>query len=332
VYNAIDVLDQDPVDSSRVILLYSGFSDLKSNKISGSSGTWNREHTWPTSLISGNTSAGAATDLFHLYACDSDVNNRRANLGFDAVTFTPDTEAPLSGSNGSWWNPRDEDKGKIARGLFYMAVRYESGDPVNLELSETTGTATMAKLSTLRAWHRKFPPTEAERKRNHTIYTTYQGNRNPFIDNPLFVDQVFSNDTPGGAWKRARFTAAQLANAAVSGDAVDPDGDGRPNRLEYLLNTNPLVAEAAGEAATSVAWVPPAGAGGTARLALSHRRQRYATDLVVAYEASADFATWTAFTPAATTTVYVDGLTDRVTVETPFTGDRRFLRVRVERP
>jgi hypothetical protein len=42
--------------------------------------------------------------------------------------------------------------------------------------------------------------------------------------------------------------------------------------------------------------------------------------------------TWTAFTPAATATVYVDGLTDRVTVETPFTGDRRFLRVRVERP
>ncbi len=218
-----------------------------------------------------------------------------------------------------------------------MAVRYEPNDDVSLngdlELGETVvGTTSMAKLSTLLGWHRRFPPTEAERKRNHTIYTTYQGNRNPFIDNPLFVDQVFSNDTPGGAWKRARFTAAQLANAAVSGDAVDPDGDGRPNRLEYLLNTNPLVAEAAGEATTTVAWLPPAGASGTARLALSHRRQRYATDLVVSYEASTDCVTWTAFTPAAATTVYVDGLTDQVTVETPYTGERRFLRVRVERP
>jgi endonuclease I len=333
VWDALMVLDADPANSANVLLLYSGES--RSNVLrEGSSlgNTWNREHVWALFRGPGTTGTVPGTDVFHLFACDTTVNGNRGSQPFDEVSFSPDPEALSSGSNGSSWNPRDADKGVIARALFYMAVRYESEDSVNLELAETAGTTTIGRLSTLLVWHRKFPPTEAERKRNHTIYTTYQGNRNPFIDNPLFVDQVFSNDTPGGAWKRAWFTAAQLANAAVSGDAVDPDGDGRPNRLEYLLNTNPLVAEAAGEAATSVAWVPPAGAGGTARLALSHRRQRYATDLVVAYEASADFATWTAFTPAATTTVYVDGLTDRVTVETPFTGDRRFLRVRVERP
>ena len=334
VWNALTDLDRDPENGSNVILLYSGASRSASLQDQGNEAQnwWNREHVWALSRGPSSTGTVPGTDLFHLFACDKNVNARRGDDPYDEVVFVPDTEAPLSGSNGSYWNPRDADKGVIARALFYMAVRYESEDSVNLELAETAGTTTIGRLSTLLVWHRKFSPTEAERKRNHTIYTTYQGNRNPFIDNPLFVDQVFSNDTPGGAWKRAWFTAAQLANAAVSGDAVDPDGDGRPNRLEYLLNTNPLVAEAAGEAATSVAWVPPAGAGGTARLALSHRRQRYATDLVVAYEASADFATWTAFTPAATTTVYVDGLTDRVTVETPFTGDRRFLRVRVERP
>jgi len=334
VWNALTDLDRDPENGSNVILLYSGASRSASLQDQGNEAQnwWNREHVWALSRGPSSTGTVPGTDLFHLFACDKNVNARRGDDPYDEVVFVPDTEAPLSGSNGSYWNPRDADKGVIARALFYMAVRYESEDSVNLELAETAGTTTIGRLSTLLVWHRKFSPTEAERKRNHTIYTTYQGNRNPFIDNPLFVDQVFSNDTPGGAWKRAWFTAAQLANAAVSGDAVDPDGDGRPNRLEYLLNTNPLVAEAAGEAATSVAWVPPAGAGGTARLALSHRRRRYATDLVVTYEASADFATWTAFTPAATTTVYVDGLTDRVTVETPFTGDRRFLRVRVERP
>jgi endonuclease I len=335
VWDALMVLDADPNNGANVLLLYSGESRSKSLREGSSSGnTWNREHVWPKSLGPFDEDDTPGSDLFHLFACDTSVNGNRASEPFDEVAFTADPEAPLSGSNAAntWWNPRDADKGVLARALFYMAVRYEAEDFVNLELGETAGPPRMAKLSTLRAWHRKFPPTEAERKRNHTIYTTYQFNRNPFIDNPLFVDQVFSNDTPGGAWKRARFTAAQLANAAVSGDAVDPDGDGRPNRLEYLLNTNPMVAEAAGEAATTVAWVPPAGGGGTARLALSHRRQRYATDLVVTYEASADCVTWTAFTPAATATVYVDGLTDRVTVETPFTGDRRFLRVRVERP
>lgn len=189
------------------------------------------------------------------------MNGNRASEPFDEVAFTRDPEAPLSGSNAAntWWNPRDADKGLLARALLYMAVRYEAGDFVNLELSETAGASRMAKLSSLLAWHREFPPTEAERKRNHTIYTTYQFNRNPFIDNPLFVDQVFSNDTPGGAWKRARFTAAQLTSTAVSGDAADPDGDGCPNRLEYLFNTNPLLAETSGEAATTVAWLPSAG-------------------------------------------------------------------------
>ena len=333
VWDALMVLDADPNNSANVLLLYSGESRSKTLREGSSSGnTWNREHVWPLSRGPSSTGTVPGTDVFHLFACDTTVNGNRGSLGFDAVSFTPDSEAPESGSNGSWWNPRDADKGVIARALFYMAVRYESEDSANLELAETAGSTTMAKLSTLLAWHRRFPPTEAERKRNHTIYTTYQFNRNPFIDNPLFVDQVFSGDTPGGAWKRARFTAAQLANAAVSGDAADPDGDGRPNRLEYLLNTHPLLAEAGGEAATQVEWRAPAVAGGTARLALSHRRQRYATDLVVTYEASPDCVTWAAFTPAATTTVYLDGLTDRVTVETPFTGARRFVRVRVERP
>lgn len=334
VWGALTVIDRDSVNPANVLLLYSGESRDASLQDPGNDtqNWWNREHVWALSHGPSSTGTVPGTDLFHLFACDKTVNANRGNQPYDEVVFTPQAEAPLSGTNGSSWNPRDADKGVIARALFYMAVRYESDDSVDLELAETAGTTTIGKLSTLLVWHRKFPPTEAERKRNHTIYTTYQGNRNPFIDNPLFVDQVFSNDTPGGAWKRARFTAAQLANAAVSGDAVDPDGDGRPNRLEYLLNTNPLVAEASGEAATTVAWVPPAGGGGTARLALSHRRQRYATDLVVTYEASADCVTWTAFTPAATATVYVDGLTDRVTVETPFTGERRFLRVRVERP
>ncbi len=333
VWDALTVLDADPKNLANVLLLYSGES--RSNALregSASGNTWNREHVWALSRGPGTTSTVPGTDVFHLFACDTTVNANRGNQPYDEVSFLPDPEASSSGSNGSSWNPRDADKGVIARALFYMAVRYESDDSVNLELAETAGTTTLGKLSSLLAWHREFPPTEAERKRNHTIYTTYQFNRNPFIDNPLFVDQVFSNDTPGGAWKRARFTAAQLTSTAVSGDAADPDGDGCPNRLEYLFNTNPLLAETSGEAATTVAWLPPAGGGGTARLALSHRRQRYATDLVVTYEASADCATWAVFSPATTATVYVDGLTDRVTVETPFTGERRFLRVRVERP
>jgi hypothetical protein len=57
-------------------------------------------------------------------------------------------------------------KGPIARALFYMAVRYDGTDPdvPDLELSDTPNAAAyvFGKLSTLLAWNRAFPVTEAE--------------------------------------------------------------------------------------------------------------------------------------------------------------------------
>jgi endonuclease I len=332
VWNALDVLDADPGNASNLLLLYSGESRPKTLKDNGTntSNWWNREHVWPLARGPGSTGTVPGTDLFHLYACDKDVNANRGDDAYDEVTFTPDPEAPLSGSNGTWWNPRDADKGRIARSLFYMAVRYEAADSVNLELAETAGATTMGKLSTLLVWHRRFPPTAAERARNHRIYTDYQGNRNPFIDNPLYAEGVFSGDAPFTAWRRARFNATELANAAVAGPAADPDGDGLPNRLEFLFNLDPRVADATATNRPAVAWLAPSTLGGAARLALTYRRHRYASDLTVRHESSGDLATWTEFTPSATSVVYVDAATDAVTVEMATSGARTFVRLRVE--
>ena len=334
VWDALMVLDADPGNASNVLLLYSGESRAKVLQDNGTntSNWWNREHVWALAHGPGSTGATPGTDLFHLYACDKTVNANRGDQPYDEVDFTPDPEAPLSGSDGAWWNPRDADKGRIARSLFYMAVRYEAEDSVNLELAETAGATTMGKLSTLLIWHRLHPPTETERLRNHLIYTNYQHNRNPFIDNPLFADEVFVGDTPFAAWRRPSFATNELANAAVSGDAADPDGDGLPNRLEFAFNLDPRVADTTTDARPALVLLSPTVNGGAGRLAYTHRKHRYANDLVYYYESSADLATWTVFTPSATATVYVDALTDRVTVETPMSGDRKFIRLRVERP
>ncbi len=45
--------------------------------------------------------------------------------------------------------------------------------------------------------------------------------------------------TPYEAWRRASFTTGQLADPAISGDAVDPDQDGRNNWMEYVALTDP---------------------------------------------------------------------------------------------
>jgi hypothetical protein len=47
------------------------------------------------------------------------------------------------------------------------------------------------------------------------------------------------------AWHVAHFTVEELAQASVSGDAADPDGDGVSNLLEYAFDLNPRVNSAA---------------------------------------------------------------------------------------
>lgn len=107
------------------------------------------------------------------------------------------------------WNHR---KGDMARAVLYMDIRYEGGtatggntvgqsepdlvvtDDRNLidsRRSTASGTAYMGLKSTLLAWHVADPPDEQERLRNDVIFS-FQGNRNPFIDHPEWVECLFS--------------------------------------------------------------------------------------------------------------------------------------------
>lgn len=43
-------------------------------------------------------------------------------------------------------------------------------------------------------------------------------------------------------WRQGVFTAAELADASISGDRADPDLDGLPTLMEYLLGTDPRIA------------------------------------------------------------------------------------------
>ena len=98
--------------------------------------------------------------------------------------------------DGNSFEPRAAIKGDLARGLFYMAVRYDSGP--NLEMAETLPTSGpfMGKLSTLVAWSLADPPDDVERARNNLIDDAYQHNRNPFIDHPEWVCSIWGSQVP----------------------------------------------------------------------------------------------------------------------------------------
>ncbi len=192
LWEALRDTDADPDAPGRVIELYTGDS-VPGDANGGDPDQWNREHVWPQSRGGFGTSAGPGTDLHHVRPTDVSVNADRSSLDFDEGG-SPQGEAEDTYRDADSWEPRDEVKGDVARMVLYMAVRYEGGDGfADLEVSEQVGRreldalAYLGRLSTLLRWHEQDPPDAFERARNDTIFETWQGNRNPFIDHPEWV-------------------------------------------------------------------------------------------------------------------------------------------------
>lgn len=142
---------------------------------------FNAEHTWPQSK---GAVGVAKADLHHLFPTDIDANSRRGSFPFGEVV---DVEWSEGGSKlgkdargRMVFEPRDEQKGNTARALLYFYTVYSNHvDTVNFKVEEPV----------LLKWHAKDPVNAADRARNEAVYR-FQGNRNPYVDMPEFVDRV----------------------------------------------------------------------------------------------------------------------------------------------
>lgn len=193
VWNALKDTDQDPANSSNVILLYSGRSQSKSTN-GGGVNDWNREHVWAKSHGDFGTATGPGTDVHHLRPEDVSVNGARGNLDFDNGGSAV-SECPGCAADGDSFSPRAAVRGDVARMILYMAVRYEGGDGwPNLEPNNSVNNGSapyIGKLSVLKAWSAADPPDAFEKRRNQVIFDTWQHNRNPFIDHPEWVTSIW---------------------------------------------------------------------------------------------------------------------------------------------
>jgi endonuclease I len=198
VWDGLNYADEDPNNSSNVILLYTGRSEPKTNRagMSSSLDAWNREHVWAKSHGFPNSGQYAYTDLHHLRPADVTVNSSRGNKDF-ALGGTPLTEAPANKTDSDSFEPADMVKGDVARMVFYMDVRYQGGDnsgTPDLSIAKGTtgeGEPLLGDLCTLLSWHIQDPVSDWERRRNNRIYEL-QHNRNPFIDNPLWASELYT--------------------------------------------------------------------------------------------------------------------------------------------
>lgn len=191
--------DADPANPSNVILLYTQRSQASDTY--GTGGDYiNREHVWAKSHGNFADIRPMDSDVHNLHPADASVNEMRSNRDFDKVSpnGTQIGEAPGTWYNNSAWEPADAAKGQVARAILYMDVRYE-GTNGEMDLTAFNGVNTYPQpkhgnLQTLLEWHRKFPPTDFERRRNERIFNM-QLNRNPFVDHPEFADLIWGTAT-----------------------------------------------------------------------------------------------------------------------------------------
>lgn len=217
--DAMAVLHTDPNNPANVYYLYNVTSSV-TKTLYNKTGGWNKEHCWPESRGLGNAGPDQV-DVHNLFAEDIAVNALRGNLYFDESDpadpgyRSPATNsAPQTSMDSNSFEPPPASKGNVARGAFYMATRYDGGEEDTSALwfsDDPTHTNSMGVLKTLLLWHALDPPDAAESNKNELIFTTYQYNRNPFIDHPEWVERIWGTDTDGDGMTDTHETIAGTA-------------------------------------------------------------------------------------------------------------------------
>ena len=217
---AMKVLHTHPDNTNNVYYLYNTNSSVPKS-LYNENGGWNKEHCWPESRGLGSTGPDQV-DVHNLFAEDKGVNALRGNLHYDESDpadpgfRSPATNpAPETSMDSDSFEPPPASKGNVARGIFYMATRYDGSAPDTSALwfsDDPSHTNSMGKLTTLLLWHAMDPPDALESNKNELIHARYQHNRNPFIDHPEWAEAIWG---------------------------VDPDGDGVTDTHELISGTSP---------------------------------------------------------------------------------------------
>lgn len=188
---------------------------------------YNREHIIPQSVF--NEQSPMVADAHFITPTDGKVNGMRSNYphgNVNSATYTSQNGSKLgssavSGYSGTVFEPINAFKGDIARMYFYFATRYEntvSGYSYAMFNGSSNQVFTTAFLNMLLAWHAQDPVSAREIARNNAIYAR-QNNRNPFIDHPEYVNQIWGG-TSGSGDTTAPSTPTSLASTAKTATSI----------------------------------------------------------------------------------------------------------------
>ncbi len=191
----------------------SGGQQDNGTAVTGEGQLYNREHSVPQSWFGASASPGSIgpeSDYFHVFPTDKKVNADRSNFIYGEVstpTITslngsklgPNTVTGLTGTTS--FEPINEFKGDLARAFFYFVTRYENNMAAwhtlsaegNLAFDGTTWPSIeLPYLKMMLRWNTNDVVSTKEINRNDAAFD-FQGNRNPFIDHPEYVERVWSS-------------------------------------------------------------------------------------------------------------------------------------------
>lgn len=197
----IDIYSENPTGADPYKYTY-GTSQCGTYSTEG--GCYNREHIIPQSVF--NSASPMVADAHFIPPTDGKVNGMRSNYPHGTVATASWTSlngsklgtSAVSGYTGTVFEPINEFKGDVARMYFYFATCYEN-TVATYSYDMFNGTSnqvfTTPFLNMLLAWNAQDPVSAREIARNNAIYVR-QGNRNPFIDHPEYVNMIWGGGVP----------------------------------------------------------------------------------------------------------------------------------------
>ncbi len=212
----------------------------------------NCEHVWPRSMYEGEEPL--KSDMHALRPCKENVNSARNNKPFNEVVdpeattwYWQDSQTSnipssnideYSENHNSYFEPREDRKGDIARTIFYFYTMYlDVADEYFFEVQKET----------LQAWHGQDPIDEYEIIRTWQIADYQENKPNPFILDETLVDRTYFNDgfilgDMNGDGNLDVLDAVALMNMILSSGETDPagdmNGDGVYNVLDVVILAN----------------------------------------------------------------------------------------------
>jgi len=215
----------------------------------------NCEHVFPSSMY--GDQEPMKSDMHALRPCKDNVNSARSNNPFNEVDDAEATtwywqdigtsNIPASNideyseSHGTYFEPREDRKGDIARTMFYFYTMYsEVADDDFFE----------GQKEVLKIWHAQDPINEVEITRTWQIAEYQENKPNPFIldatlvGRAYFYDEALQGDMNEDGELNVLDIVA-LVNMILSEEGNNPlgdmNGDGAYNVLDVVILANIII-------------------------------------------------------------------------------------------